>query len=655
MKRILTILFLLCFTAAFGQRQQGLPSRYRTQGIQNDSVFSLPMDTVLRVWIGERDTAQVRYNRTDSSVYVWNGRKWLKVGTGATDTSGIRVRLTGSDYITITGTYPNQTISGNPDTLIAGANITLSPSGTKKVTISANTASLDSLYGGKVDSVVQRGDTLRYFIGADSTLVGVISGGGGGTLQEAYDADPLKLIQVDSIKNDITLFRSISNIGDEVGNYGYFANSPLISSQNPNLGDDSRIFLESGNNVQIINSNTTDNNISNSSFQSTRQTHTYYSNTDSTWIIVSNPNKFVKYNASGTGIKFGINVPTDSTPSTALHVVGAPRFATDSAAAGYVWTSKDATGQGEWRVISGGGGGTLQEAYDNSTAPQINTGTGVFNVVGDDGINIADFGISADQTSISHTLNNGSGAGSKMQITPQLFAATIQNHTGNATEFMIDSTDAYFFNAAYPVNLGINTRTPTAPLHVVGAPRFATDSAAAGYVWTSKDATGQGEWRAASISSGVTSSQLTDSLNSRFGTIITDSIKIGNSWYYDAKVTLTASQIYTLNSSPVIATTAPGAGYSLTVTSAALVYNAGATPFNLDNNFYVIINNGTVYETTSQIVLSNVVTQNIVMMPVVQGIGSLDENQPISIQGEVDVAGGDGTVTIYLSYKKTQL
>lgn len=202
---------------------------------------------------------------------------------------------------------------------------------------------------------------------------------------------------------------------------------------------------------------------------------------------------------------------------------------------------------------------------------------------------------------------------------------------------------------------GIGTQYPTAPLHVVGAPRFETDSAQAGYVWTAKDNTGQGEWRVASISSGVTSSQLTDSLNSRFGTIITDSIKIGNSWYYDAKVTLTASQIYTLNSSPVIAITAPGAGYSLTVTSAALVYNAGATPFNLEDNFYVINTTGTIYETTSQIVLSNTVTQNIVMMPVVQAIGSFDENQPISIQGQVDVADGDGTVTIYLSYKKTQL
>ena len=66
------------------------------------------------------------------------------------------------------------------------------------------------------------------------------------------------------------------------------------------------------------------------------------------------------------------------------------------------------------------------------------------------------------------------------------------------------------------VRMGIGTSAPSSPLHVVGAPRFATDSAAAGYVWTSKDATGQGEWRAASGSgSGITTAQLTDSINAR--------------------------------------------------------------------------------------------------------------------------------------------
>ena len=470
---IIALLLIICSTAS-AQVYQRMPQYgYQMPRAQMDSALRIPSDTV------RNKTGVVRIG---TQLYAGNGTYW---SAATIDTTDIRYRPTAGDGISITGPYPSQTIAGNPDTLIAGANITLSPSGTKKVTIAANTASLDSLYGGKLDSVVKRGDTLWAFAGGDSTLIGTVSGGGGGTLQEL-----------------------VNNYDPEGNTVGVFA-------------------------------------------------------------------------ADGGTDYFSIN---EQDAKNGLYVFG----------------------------FNNGNKGALLGVYDSTTNTIM---SGVYHQSG--------------AVAITSSGNYQFGVGDNI-------------HAINTQDSLL-------------TKFAVGTRYPSSPLHVVGAPRFATDSAAAGYVWTSKDATGQGEWRAASISSGVTSSQLTDSLNSRFGTIITDSIKIGNSWYYDAKVTLTASQIYTLNSSPVIATTAPGAGYSLTVTSAALVYNAGATPFNLDNNFYVIINNGTVYETTSQIVLSNVVTQNIVMMPVVQGIGSLDENQPISIQGEVDVAGGDGTVTIYLSYKKTQL
>jgi len=169
---IIALLLIICSTAS-AQVYQRMPQYgYQMPRAQIDSVLRIPSDTV------RNKTGVVRIG---TQLYAGNGTYW---SAATIDTTDIRYRPTAGDGISITGTYPSQTIAGNPDTLIAGANITLSPSGTKKVTIAANTASLDSLYGGKVDSVVQRGDTLRYFIGSDSTLVGVISGGGGGTLQD---------------------------------------------------------------------------------------------------------------------------------------------------------------------------------------------------------------------------------------------------------------------------------------------------------------------------------------------------------------------------------------------------------------------------------------------------------------------------------------
>ena len=558
---IIALLLVICSTAS-AQVYQRMPQYgYQMPRAQIDSVLQPPSDTV------RNKTGVVRIG---TQLYAGNGTYWA---AATIDTTDIRYRPTAGDGISITGTYPSQTIAGNPDTLIAGANITLSPSGTKKVTIAANTASLDSLYGGKLDSVVKRGDTLWAFAGGDSTLIGVISGGGGGTLQEAFDAAPTANPQINTAGNNFVylldngttsnnltfapdyIYSSIFNTGGS-GNEFYSGTTELIYSKTPTIG---------GNYI----------------FRVLDNLATFYTS------------------GNDSVMKVGINTYT---PSSALHVVGAPRFATDSAQAGYVWTSKDATGQGEWRVISGGGGGTLQEAYDNSTAPQINTGTGVFNVVGDDGINIADFGISADQTSISHTLNNGSGAGSKMQITPQLFAATIQNHTGNATEFMIDSTDAYFFNAAYPVNLGINTRTPTAPLHVVGG-------------------------------------------------IICDSTRIGNDWFYTKKVTLSSTDILNgATNGPFLAIDAPGAGKAIQIISASQYYFFNTTAYSNGADF--ALKHGISFP---QLMNFPVLTNNGISFGAI-GILNLTpetfmENEPIYIVASSDDADGDGTTSFYIYYR----
>ena len=180
MKYIVTILLIISGFTASAQVYQRMPQYgYQMPRAIMDSVLQPPSDTV------RNKTGVVRIG---SVLYAGNGTHWT--AAGGFDTTGIRYRPTAGDGISITGAYPAQTIAGNPDTLIAGSGITLTPSGTKKVTIGANTANLDSLFGGKLDSVRLRGSTLREFAAGDSTLIGTVSGGGGGTLQEDFDAAP---------------------------------------------------------------------------------------------------------------------------------------------------------------------------------------------------------------------------------------------------------------------------------------------------------------------------------------------------------------------------------------------------------------------------------------------------------------------------------
>lgn len=156
--------------------------------------------------------------------------------------------------------------------------------------------------------------------------------------------------------------------------------------------------------------------------------------------------------------------------------------------------------------VSGGGGGTLQQAYDNSTAPQIDFGSSGLLFSGTSG----SVAISQDNANYSTSYgfiesgleflltNKNLDVVNQSAVLPEKFVLSFQsNSTGQNSGYYFDTSIAYLTAGNTPLRVGINTNTPTAPLHVVGAPRFATDSAAAGYVWTAKDNTGQGEWRVA--------------------------------------------------------------------------------------------------------------------------------------------------------------
>jgi hypothetical protein len=59
-----------------------------------DSVVTLPMGiTRLRNISGGRDTAQIRYNKNDSSLYVYTGSQWVKSGGSTIDTTSLSNRI----------------------------------------------------------------------------------------------------------------------------------------------------------------------------------------------------------------------------------------------------------------------------------------------------------------------------------------------------------------------------------------------------------------------------------------------------------------------------------------------------------------------------------------------------------------------------------
>lgn len=79
-----------------------------------DSVVTLPMGIVrLRNINGGRDTAQIRYNKSDSSIYVYTGSQWVKSsGSGSTiDTTSLSNRI--NNRVPYTGATTNVDLGNN--------------------------------------------------------------------------------------------------------------------------------------------------------------------------------------------------------------------------------------------------------------------------------------------------------------------------------------------------------------------------------------------------------------------------------------------------------------------------------------------------------------------------------------------------------------
>lgn len=89
-RNLFLAIFLLCFSFAHGQVYQSMPQAGYgpVKRMLFDSVLTLPIGiNGLRNITGGKDTAQIRYNKSDSSVYVFSGTQWIKVASGGADSS----------------------------------------------------------------------------------------------------------------------------------------------------------------------------------------------------------------------------------------------------------------------------------------------------------------------------------------------------------------------------------------------------------------------------------------------------------------------------------------------------------------------------------------------------------------------------------------
>jgi len=144
MKRLLFLFFVLSCSLSYGQTYQSMPQAGYgpVKRMLFDSVVTIPIGiTSLRNITGGKDTAQIRYNKSDSSIYVYSGTQWIKVGGASVDSttyathyyvdSSIEsistlegVTLPGSDYGTKLGVDYNLAtrIVDNRNTIIGGGN-----------------------------------------------------------------------------------------------------------------------------------------------------------------------------------------------------------------------------------------------------------------------------------------------------------------------------------------------------------------------------------------------------------------------------------------------------------------------------------------------------------------------------------------------------
>jgi len=161
---LIILAFLFCTIKTDAQVYQAMPQPGYgpVKRMLIDSVLTIPIGiSTLRNITGGRDTAQLRYQKSDSSVYVYSGSSWIKLGTGggggsADSTVFFTVYRADTMRANIYGSIPQ------PDTIYARYPVRISND-----TIYLQQAFVDSVYaGGGGNFVPYTGATQDVDLGA---------------------------------------------------------------------------------------------------------------------------------------------------------------------------------------------------------------------------------------------------------------------------------------------------------------------------------------------------------------------------------------------------------------------------------------------------------------------------------------------------------
>ena len=125
-----------------------------------------------------------------------------------------------------------------------------------------------------------------------------------------------------------------------------------------------------------------------------------------------------------------------------------------------------------------------------------------------------------------------------------------------------------------------------------------------------------------------------------------------------ATVTLTSAQLRHLHASPVQLVATPGAGQFVDIISAAYQYKVGSTPYSTDaggsfviwpSAIYPIAATGFIDQTSNTVAVAGKSTETVYQTVV--------ENTAIMLRNDsaTEWSGGDGTVTITVSYRVVAL
>lgn len=138
------------------------------------------------------------------------------------------------------------------------------------------------------------------------------------------------------------------------------------------------------------------------------------------------------------------------------------------------------------------------------------------------------------------------------------------------------------------------------------------------------------------------------------GGVICNSARIGDDWFFTKKITLTPSDVYSGNSTPILAIDAPTSDYAIDVISTSVYMQFNSTPYVNSAAIKLNYNTGTDYYTNELFDVSAGASTGIKLIALAKGSTFLTET-PIYIQFSADNVSGDSNVNVYIYYRLVKI